>query len=127
MCWSDRRACTSVVDEPALSYPSSVRCPECDAETEVRRSRTSDDGTQVTRTRYCKIHPSLHRFETLEKSKNELGMEFYAVSQATLDQVFLNIVTKHNVQEENYQREHAQAMGAWGKFKKAVVKAYHDA
>ncbi|KAI5205572.1 hypothetical protein AUEXF2481DRAFT_36272 [Aureobasidium subglaciale EXF-2481] len=65
-------------------------------------------------------------FEKLEASKEELGMEFYAVSQATLDQVFLNIVGKHNVQEEDYQKAR-MATGAWGKTKHWLQKVAHDA
>ncbi|THZ02875.1 putative ABC transporter [Aureobasidium pullulans] len=65
-------------------------------------------------------------FEKLEASKEELGMEFYAVSQATLDQVFLSIVGKHNVQEEDYQKAR-MATGAWGKTKAWLQKVAHDA
>lgn len=39
-------------------------------------------------------------FTALEKNKSELLIEYYSVSRATLDQVFLNIVGKHNVHEE---------------------------
>ncbi|KIW29258.1 uncharacterized protein PV07_05083 [Cladophialophora immunda] len=39
-------------------------------------------------------------FTALEKNKAELQIEYYSVSRATLDQVFLNIVGKHNVEEE---------------------------
>lgn len=39
-------------------------------------------------------------FSALESAKQELGIEYYSVSRATLDQVFLNIVGKHNVSEE---------------------------
>lgn len=66
-------------------------------------------------------------FEKLEESKQELGMEFYAVSQATLDQVFLSIVGKHNVQEEDYQRAHPKNNGFLAKIKRGFIKAYHDA
>lgn len=38
----------------------------------------------------------------LEEQKEALGIEHYSVSPTTLDQVFLTIVGKHNVQEENY-------------------------
>ena len=41
-------------------------------------------------------------FTLLETHKEELGFEFYSVSQTTLDQVFLSIVGKHNIEEENY-------------------------
>lgn len=40
-------------------------------------------------------------FDTLEKNKEVVGFQYYSVSQTTLDQVFLGIVSKHNVQEEN--------------------------
>ena len=39
-------------------------------------------------------------FTLLEQHKAELGFEYYSVSQTTLDQVFLSIVGKHDVEEE---------------------------
>ncbi|KAK3672836.1 hypothetical protein LTR78_007189 [Recurvomyces mirabilis] len=47
-------------------------------------------------------------FAELEANKEKLGFQYYSVSQATLDQVFLSIVNKHNVMEENYAREHGK-------------------
>ena len=44
-------------------------------------------------------------FTSLEEHKELLGFEYYSVSQTTLDQVFLSIVGKHNVEEENYGTE----------------------
>ena len=44
-------------------------------------------------------------FELLEANKDELGFSYYSVAPTTLDQVFLNVVQKHNVQEENYAKE----------------------
>ena len=41
-------------------------------------------------------------FAMLEANKETLGFEYYSVSQTTLDQVFLSIVRKHAVEEENY-------------------------
>jgi len=41
-------------------------------------------------------------FTLLEAHQEELGFEYYSVSQTTLDQVFLSIVGKHNIEEENY-------------------------
>ena len=41
-------------------------------------------------------------FVLLEAQKETLGFEYYSVSQTTLDQVFLSIVSKHNIEEENY-------------------------
>ncbi|EEP78972.1 conserved hypothetical protein [Uncinocarpus reesii 1704] len=39
-------------------------------------------------------------FSLLEEHRHRLGIEFYSVSQTTLDQVFLSIVGKHHVGEE---------------------------
>lgn len=44
-------------------------------------------------------------FQLLEDHKSELGLEYYSVSQTTLDQVFLSIVSKHNVQEEGHAKK----------------------
>lgn len=38
----------------------------------------------------------------LEDNRDELGLEHYSVSPTTLDQVFLSIVQKHEVEEEGY-------------------------
>lgn len=38
----------------------------------------------------------------LEESKTWLGLEHYSVSPTTLDQVFLEVIEKNNVEEENY-------------------------
>ncbi|WPH00997.1 Hypothetical protein R9X50_00383100 [Acrodontium crateriforme] len=59
-------------------------------------------------------------FRTLESNKAKLGFEYYSVSQATLDQVFLNIVTKHNVMEENYARTHDTKITTLQKIKKGM-------
>lgn len=41
----------------------------------------------------------------LEEERQKLGVDHFSVSPTTLDQVFLNIVGKHNVKEENYGEE----------------------
>ena len=61
-------------------------------------------------------------FSQLEANKEILGFEYYSVSQATLDQVFLSIVNKHNVLEENYAREHQRKEGFGTKLKVAFGK-----
>jgi ABC-type multidrug transport system ATPase subunit len=61
-------------------------------------------------------------FAQLEANKEKLGFEYYSVSQATLDQVFLSIVGKHNVLEENYAREHQRKEGFGTKIKVAFGK-----
>ncbi|KAL4939151.1 hypothetical protein BDV06DRAFT_41263 [Aspergillus oleicola] len=40
-------------------------------------------------------------FSKLEQNKAALGVEHYSVSQTTLDQVFLTIVGRHHIREEN--------------------------
>jgi len=51
-------------------------------------------------------------FSALESAKQELGIEYYSVSRATLDQVFLNIVNKHNVSEEDGESPSKKPKGA---------------
>jgi ATP-binding cassette subfamily A (ABC1) protein 3 len=48
---------------------------------------------------------------TLEEYKEELGIGHYSVSPTTLDQVFLSIVEKHNVEEENYGTRTSRRFG----------------
>lgn len=60
-------------------------------------------------------------FTSLEKNKADLQIEYYSVSRATLDQVFLNIVGKHNVEEEGAEDRRSsgrQTQGAQGLFSK---------
>lgn len=45
-------------------------------------------------------------FDLLERNKQNMGFAYYSVSPTTLDQVFLNVVKRHNVQEENYASKH---------------------
>lgn len=54
-------------------------------------------------------------FDLLESHKEMLGIAYYSVSPTTLDQIFLNVVRKHNVEEEN---SHAHDVGKrpWWKF-----------
>ncbi|KAK4454013.1 putative transporter [Podospora aff. communis PSN243] len=41
----------------------------------------------------------------LEENREALGIEHYSVSPTTLDQVFLEVVGKHNVREEGYEQQ----------------------
>jgi ABC-type multidrug transport system ATPase subunit len=54
-------------------------------------------------------------FTALEKNKADLQIEYYSVSRATLDQVFLNIVGQHNVEEEGAEKEHERESKAKAK------------
>ncbi|CAF9920930.1 MAG: hypothetical protein ALECFALPRED_001670 [Alectoria fallacina] len=56
-------------------------------------------------------------FTMLEVHKEELGFEYYSVSQTTLDQVFLSIVGKHNIEEENYGQG-PQKKGFWSSLRR---------
>jgi ATP-binding cassette, subfamily A (ABC1), member 3 len=40
-------------------------------------------------------------FVLLEENKDKLGLEYYSVSPSTFDEVFLRVVGKHGVQEED--------------------------
>ncbi|ORY19028.1 ABC transporter domain-containing protein [Clohesyomyces aquaticus] len=44
-------------------------------------------------------------FVMLEENKDKLGLEFYSVSPSTFDEVFLRVVEKHNVGEEDFSRK----------------------
>ena len=55
-------------------------------------------------------------FNTLEQNKQNMGFEYYSVSQTTLDQVFLAIVSKHDVREENEGEKPKAKKKRWGLF-----------
>ena len=52
-------------------------------------------------------------FTLLEENKGFLGLEYYSVSQTTLDQVFLKIVGQHQIEEENYDTAERTGVWAW--------------
>lgn len=67
------------------------------------------ESTDETRQSEDVIHPQQRSsisalFNLLETHKDELGLEYYSVSQTTLDQVFLTIIGKHNIEEEDNPR-----------------------
>ncbi|KJR85200.1 ABC transporter domain containing protein [Sporothrix schenckii 1099-18] len=47
-----------------------------------------------------------------DEHRQALGIDHYSVSPTTLDQVFLEIVGRHNIQEEGYHREEEAAAAA---------------
>ncbi|KAI1622059.1 ABC transporter [Exophiala viscosa] len=64
-------------------------------------------------------------FTALEKNKTGLQIEHYSVSRATLDQVFLSIVGKHNVAEEGAEAAstaHAESGKRFGRLSTLVLK-----
>ncbi|KAF2156283.1 putative ABC transporter [Myriangium duriaei CBS 260.36] len=66
-------------------------------------------------------------FGQLESARQDLGVAFFAVNQPTLDSVFLAIVGRHNVLEENYKLEHPQKVGAFGRMRRGLLRLVHNA
>jgi ABC-type multidrug transport system ATPase subunit len=64
-------------------------------------------------------------FTALEKNKSGLQIEYYSVSRATLDQVFLNIVTKHNVEEEGGETVSAPRTGVMKELSRVSSRFAH--
>lgn len=54
-------------------------------------------------------------FALLEASKTTLGLEHYTVSPNTFDEVFLNIVRKHNIDEEDFLTKPGWKWKGWKK------------
>lgn len=65
------------------------------------------------------VHPQIPSggigalFTLLESKKEQLGFEYFSLSQTTLDQVFLAIVGKHDIEEENYGGEERGREAIW--------------
>ena len=54
----------------------------------------------------------------LEEKRELMGLEHYSVSPTTLDQVFLSIVQKHNVEEEGYAGPRPKTTSLFGRWKR---------
>jgi ATP-binding cassette subfamily A (ABC1) protein 3 len=54
-------------------------------------------------------------FEIFEENKERLGIKFYSVSPSTFDEVFLNVIGKHRVQEEDFQDRPKRRWRFWKK------------
>ncbi len=66
------------------------------------RSGGSTLAGPTTRPGISRVRSSISKvFFQLEQNKTVLGVEHYSVSQTTLDQVFLTIVGKHHIREED--------------------------
>lgn len=93
---------TSSID----SHGSVVEIGDSDgAEGDVGGMESSEGGEKSGPERRMTATSISELFAALESAKQELGIEYYSVSRATLDQVFLNIVRKHNVEEEDGARQ----------------------
>jgi ATP-binding cassette, subfamily A (ABC1), member 3 len=65
-------------------------------------------------------------FTLLEASKSELGLEHFTVSPNTFDEVFLNIVRKHNVDEEDFKTKPSLKWMGWRKGFKRIAAEDHS-
>ena len=112
---------TSATSKDSISPVSAFSSPFAQSQTSPTAAATQISSgihrrtLSRTSTTSPKVNAIAALFSTLERSKKEVGFEYYSVSQTTLDQVFLSIVGKHNVEEENYS-------GKDGKTKKAKAK-----
>ena len=52
-------------------------------------------------------------FNTIEINRDRVGIRDYSIGPTTLDQVFLNVVSKHNVEEENMQHVESKRWTSW--------------
>jgi ABC-type multidrug transport system ATPase subunit len=88
---------------------SDTKGPEQDIVETGNLSETKSD-------RYGKITGGLDTlFEILETDKSGLGFDHYSVSQTSLDQVFLSIVGKHNIEEENADVDQPARWQRWNR------------
>lgn len=60
-------------------------------------------------------HTTLSLIKLIEANKRRLGIAYYSVSPTTLDQVFMNVVTAHNIKEENSQLDGAGKARWWSR------------
>lgn len=55
-------------------------------------------------------------FALLEESKDSVGLQFYSIRAATMDEVFLSVVKEHNVREEGVIDNFVKKRSRWGWF-----------
>ena len=92
----------AVVEDKTFHGQLRFSVPASRSTAEVRPAGKSTDVIQSANDRDANRSGVGALFTMLETHKSKLGFEYYSVSQTTLDQVFLSIVGKHNIEEENY-------------------------
>lgn len=102
-------AYSSPISPPQSQSKFPPSSPSSDDEITPTNTLTTTNATIPTTTTTSGIGTL---FTTLEAQKEALGFEYYSVSQTTLDQVFLAIVEKHNIEEENYHQG-MRKRGVW--------------
>lgn len=93
----------------AKTYHGQLRfsVPAHSSEKQVLTGKESDNGSPRQSSGIGAL------FTMLEGNKEELGFEYYSVSATTLDQVFLSIVAKHKIEEENYGNDGNKKRAWW--------------
>jgi len=103
---------------PANHAPPPLEAEDQDPKLALESSRSSADTIQVLEDKDANRSGIGALITLLESQKEALDFEYYSVSQTTLDQVFLSIVGKHNIEEENNQV--VKKSSAWQKALKAT-------
>ncbi|KAA8574696.1 hypothetical protein EYC84_003946 [Monilinia fructicola] len=92
---------------PVSSYSSTQLDKKIDMESDEDEISSFGTSNYDTKLRDSGIGSLIMK---LEDNREILGLEYYSVSPTTLDQVFLTIVGKHNVEEENYAAPNEKKM-----------------
>ena len=95
-----------------FSVPISPSAPSVSGEPNVASTDSKDEISPPGDTNEAQSRIGA-LFTTLEAQKGTLGFEYFSVSPTTLDQVFLAIVGKHNVEEENYHQAQVRKRPLW--------------
>jgi len=61
-------------------------------------------------------------FRQLEENRQMLRLEYYSVSQTTLDQVFLTIVGRHNIEEDMNRATSQQRRRSWKEWRRSALE-----
>ncbi|KAI9727310.1 MAG: hypothetical protein M1828_006929 [Chrysothrix sp. TS-e1954] len=93
----------------------------------VSRTSTSDKHSSTTTSDLEKSEAGIQGigalFDLLESNKKDLRYAYYSVSPTTLDQVFLNVVMKHDIEEENYTRDHGTSKTRSTRFRRLLARS----
>jgi ABC-type multidrug transport system ATPase subunit len=96
-----QRECTPYHGQIRYNVPITLPTTKPEALTNDDRISSSTEVTEDTRN-VASI------FTLLEENKDTLGIEFYSVSPSTFDEVFLKVIEKNNVDEEDIQRHRSR-------------------
>jgi len=100
--WVQRNIAGATVEE--RTYHGQLRFSVANTPASSITNRTHEPSSS-SKSQSSSGHTIRALFDLLETHKEELGIAFYSVSPTTLDQLFLNVVRKHNIAEENSHAE----------------------